>query len=60
MQDFVCEVASCLYKHCLFLTDNQPEIHSRYIAITVINVVCYTVIIIELYIVLITSLAIIA
>ncbi len=28
VHDFVCEVASCLYKHCLFLTDNQPEIHS--------------------------------
>ncbi len=28
VQDFVCEVASCLYKHCPFLTDNQPEIHS--------------------------------
>ncbi len=28
VQDFVCEVASCLYKHCLFLTDNQPEIQS--------------------------------
>ncbi len=30
VQDFVCEVASCLYKDCLFLTDNQPEINSRH------------------------------
>ncbi len=28
VQDFVCEVASCLYKSYLFLTGNQPEIHS--------------------------------